>query len=105
MASTQIVDVIVPEVYETYTAENLPELTSFYESGVVVRNAMLDGNAMEGGNTVNLPFWHDLDPTVEPNVSDDTTNSATPNKLGTGKQIARSAYLNQWYSNTDCTFC
>jgi len=101
MASTQIADVIVPEVYETYTAENLPELTAFYDSGVVVRNSMLDGNAMEGGNLVNLPFWHDLDPTVEPNVSDDTTNSATPNKLGTGKQLARSAYLNQWYSNTD----
>ena len=101
MASTQISDVIVPEVYETYTAEDLPELTAFYESGVVVRNAMLDGNAQEGGNLVNLPFWHDLDPTIEPNVSDDTTGEATPNKLGTGKQLARSAYLNQWYSNTD----
>ena len=101
MASTQISDVIVPEVYETYMAENLPEKTAFFDSGVVVRNGMLDGNATEGGNTVNLPFWHDLDPTVEPNVSDDTTDSATPNKLGTGKQIARSAYLNQWYSNTD----
>tara|TARA_R110000744_G_scaffold354112_1_gene460513 strand:- start:1861 stop:2868 length:1008 start_codon:yes stop_codon:yes gene_type:complete len=101
MSSTQISDVIVPEVYETYTAENIPELTDFFESGVVIRNPMLDANAMEGGNQVNLPFWHDLDPTVEPNVSDDTTNSATPNKLGTGKQMARSAYLNQWYSNTD----
>jgi len=101
MANTQIADVIVPEVYDTYTAEDLPELTAFYTSGVVIQNAMLDANAIEGGNTVNLPFWHDLDPTVEPNVSDDTTTSATPNKLGTGKQIARSAYLNQWYSDTD----
>lgn len=101
MATTQISDVIVPEVYETYFAEDLPELTAFYESGVVVRNAMLDANAQEGGNLLNIPFWHDLDPDVEPNVSDDTTNSATPNKLGTGKQVARSAYLNQWYSNAD----
>ena len=101
MAVTQIADVIVPEVYDTYTAENLPTLSAFYTSGVVIQNGMLDANAIEGGNTVNLPFWHDLDPTVEPNVSDDTTNSATPNKLGTGKQIARSAYLNQWYSNAD----
>lgn len=101
MSVTQIADVIVPEVYDTYTAEDLPELTAFYTSGVVIQNSMLDANAIEGGNTVNLPFWHDLDPTVEPNVSDDTTNSATPNKLGTGKQIARSAYLNQWYSNAD----
>ena len=101
MSTTQISDVIVPEVYETYTSEALPELTAFYTSGVVIQNSMLDGNAKEGGNQVNLPFWHDLDPTVEPNVSDDTTNSATPKKLGTGKQVARSAYLNQWYSNTD----
>lgn len=101
MASTQIVDVVVPEVYETYTAENLPELTAFFDSGVVLNNPMFNAKAVEGGNTVNLPFWHDLDPTVEPNISDDTTGSATPNKLGTGKQIARSAYLNQWYSNAD----
>ena len=101
MASTQIADVIVPEVYDTYTAENLPELTAFYTSGVVIQNSMLNASALEGGNTINLPFWHDLDPTVEPNVSDDTTGTATALKLGTGKQIARSAYLNQWYSNTD----
>lgn len=101
MAITQIADVIVPQVYETYTAENLPEKTAFFDSGVVIRNSMLDANALEGGNTVNLPFWHDLDPTVEPNVSNDTTGLATPNKLGTGKQIARSAYLNQWYSSSD----
>jgi hypothetical protein len=48
MASTQISDVIVPEVYETYMAENLPEKTAFFDSGVVVRNGMLDGNATEG---------------------------------------------------------
>ena len=101
MSTTQISDVIVPEVYGTYTAEDLPELTAFYESGVIIRNAMLDASALEGGNTINLPFWHDLDPTDEPNVSDDTANSATPNKLATGKQVARSAYLNQWYSNAD----
>ena len=101
MATTQIADVIVPEVYATYTAEDLPELTAFYTSGIIVNNAMLNANALEGGNTINLPFWKDLDPTDEPNVSDDTTNSATPLKIGTGKQTARSAYLNQWYSNTD----
>ena len=101
MAFTQITDVIVPEVYETYTPEDLPEKTAFFQSGVVIRNEMLNASALEGGNTINLPFWKDLDPTVAPNLSDDTATLAVPNKITAGKQTARSAYLNQWYSNAD----
>ena len=85
MAFTQITDVIVPEVYETYTPEDLPEKTAFFQSGVVIRNEMLNASALEGGNTINLPFWKDLDPTVAPNLSDDTTTLAVPNKITAGK--------------------
>lgn len=102
MATTQITDVIVPEVYLSYTAVNSPEKTDFFQSGVVIRNPLLDQLANDGGDTVNLPFWKDLDASVEANISsDDPTSSATPNKLTTGKQIARKAFLNQWYSNAD----
>jgi len=100
MATTRLSDVILPEVYLSYSAIDSPEKTAFYDSGVIVANEMLNGKANEGGDTVNLPFWNDLDSTVAPNLSsDDPASSAVPNKLTTGKQIARMAYLNQFYSN------
>lgn len=101
MALTQLTDVIIPEVYQSYTAVNSPEKSSFFESGVVIRNAMLDQKANSGGDTVNVPFWKDLDSTVAPNLSDDTTNAATPQKVTADKQIARMAYLNQGFSSAD----
>mgnify|MGYP005989493141 CR=1 FL=1 len=103
MALTQLSDVIVPEVYQTYAAVDSPEKTAFYESGVIVSNEGLNAKANEGGETLNVPFWKDLDADVEPNLSDDTTDAATPQKVTTGKQIARVAYLNQGYSTADLT--
>lgn len=102
MALVQLSDVIIPEVYETYTAVNNPERTAFFESGVAVRNGMLDAKANEGGDQLNVPFWNDLDPTTEPNLSsDDPGSSATPQKISSGNQIAQMAYLNQVYSSAD----
>lgn len=102
MALTQLSDVIIPEVYESYTAVDNPEKTAFFESGVAVRNGMLDAKANEGGDQLNVPFWNDLDPDAEPNLSsDNAASSATPQKITAGKQIAQMAYLNQAYSSAD----
>lgn len=102
MALVQLSDVIIPEVYESYTAVDNPERTAFFESGVAVRNGMLDAKANEGGDRLNVPFWNDLDPDAEPNLSsDDADSSATPQKITAGRQIAQMAYLNQAYSSAD----
>lgn len=102
MATTQISDVFVPAVYESYTAVDGPETTAFYESGVIARNPMLDSAFDQGGNTVTIPFWKDLDPTVEPNYStDDPTQNASPQKIQAGTMKARTAHLNQGYSAAD----
>lgn len=101
MALVQIADVIVPEIYQGYQAVDTVEKTALFESGIIVRNAFLDANAVEGGNTVNIPFWNDIVSTLVPNLSDDTSNAATPNKITAGKQIARSAYLNQFFQAAD----
>jgi hypothetical protein len=101
MALVQLTDVIIPQVYESYTAINSPEKSAFFESGVVTRNTMLDQKANTGGRTINVPFWKDLDSSVAPNLSDDTTNAASPQKIVAGEQIARLAYLNQGYSSAD----
>lgn len=102
MATTRITDVIVPEVYESYTAVNSPEKTAFFEGGVIARNSMLDAKANEGGETVNIPFWKDLDSSVEENLSSsDPAVVATAQKVLTAKQVARKVLMNQWYSNAD----
>lgn len=101
MALVQLADAIIPEIYLGYEAVNSPEKTAFFTGGIVTRNAMLDGLANGASDTFNIPFWNDLDASVAPNLSDDTTNSATPLKITSGKQIGRKAFLNQWYAAAD----
>lgn len=101
MSLVQLVDAIIPEVYLSYQTNDDPERSAFFESGAAVRSAMLDQAASTGGSITHVPFWNDMDPTDEPNYSDDTTSNATPDKLNAGEQIARNAYLNKGMSAAD----
>lgn len=102
MASVLLSDVIIPAVYMSYTALDNPELTAFFQSGVAVRNPVIDNAFSAGGTTVHMPFWKDLDPTIEPNYSTDAvTDVATPNKVVAGEMLARVANMNQGYSAAD----
>lgn len=102
MASTRLSDIIDVQVFQDLPAVNSPELTAFYQSGVVTRNPLIDSLADAAGKTAELPFWKDLDQTVAPNLSsDDPGSSATPQKVVQGEQISRKAFLNQGWSETD----
>ncbi|WP_163836867.1 major capsid protein [Spartinivicinus ruber] len=102
MPTTRLTDVIIPEVYADYQAENSPEKTAFAQAGIAVSNDMLIAKANSGGKTIDIPFWRDLDAAEEPNYSnDDPKDRAEPNKIDSGEQVARVAYLNQAYSATD----
>ena len=102
MATTRLSDAIIPDVYLSYTAVNSPEKTAFFESGLVVRNGMLDQKANSAGEQVNIPFWNDLDSSVAPNLSTtDPAVKANPQKVTAAKQVGQVAYLNQAYSNAD----
>lgn len=101
MALVQLADVIIPEIYLGYSAVNSPEKTAFFDAGIITRSPMLDTLAGGASDTFNIPFWNDLDSSSAPNLSDDTTDSATPLKITTGKQTGRKAFLNQWYSASD----
>jgi len=102
MAQTTLSDVIIPDVYETYTAVNSPETSAFLTSGVAVHNPFLDTVFDNGGSIFYVPFWKDLDQTVEPNYSsDDVTAIASPQKVTAGEMQGRSAWLNQAYSSAD----
>lgn len=102
MATVRLVDAIIPEVYTSYTAVDIPELTAFYQSGVIVRDALLDEKANSGGETVNIPFWNDIDPDDEPEYSnDDPAQFATPDKIDSGRMVARTAQMNKSFSAMD----
>ena len=102
MAAVQLIDVIIPDVYETYTAVNSPETSAFVESGIAFRNPFLDTVFDGGGTTFYVPFWNDLDQTVEPNYSSDsTTVQAVPQLITAGEMQGRAAWMNQAYSAMD----
>ena len=102
MATTQLSDIIDVTVFQDLPAVNGPEKTAFFNSGIVTRNGLLDGLASAAGKTAELPFWKDLDGSVEVNYStDDPTDIATPQKVTQGEQITRKAFVNQGWQVAD----
>lgn len=104
MATTRLSDVIIPEVFTSYAAVDDPELSAFYRSGIVIRNALLDSWAEQGGTALTVPYWGDLDQESEPNAStDDPEQHATPDKITASDLVIRKAFLNKGWSSMDLT--
>lgn len=101
MALVQLADIVDVTVFQDLPAVNSPERTAFFKSGIIVRTPLLDELARQAGSIEELPFWKDLDATSEVNYSDDTENSATPLKIVQGKQIARKAFVNKGWKESD----
>ena len=102
MATTQLADIIDVTVFQDLPAVNSPELTAFYQSGVVVRTPLLDALANAAGKTAELPFWNDIDAAIEANLSsDDPAAVAAAQKLTQAEQISRKAMLNKGLSASD----
>lgn len=102
MATTRLSDIIDVVVYQDLPQINGPEKTALFQSGIINRNGLLDQLANSAGKTAELPFWNDLDGSIEVNYSDDDpTNSATPQKIAQGEQIARKAFINQGWQAAD----
>jgi hypothetical protein len=85
MATTQISDVIVPEVFNPYVIQKTAELSALVSSGIVVPNPELDSLARSGGKTINMPYWNDL--TGDDEVLSDS-GALTPQKITAGQDVA-----------------
>ncbi|MCB2186279.1 MAG: hypothetical protein KQJ78_07670 [Deltaproteobacteria bacterium] len=85
MPKTLISDVIVPEVFAPYVINRTAELSALYASGVIATVPNLNLLGMLGGQTVNLPFWSDLDGDDE--VLSDST-SLSPSKIAAKQDVA-----------------
>ena len=101
MSSTRLSDIIVPQVFADYSAIDAMEKTALFQSGAVITSPLLKSKVSEGGDRVNLPFWRDLDPDDTANISDTTSNKATPTKAKADVQVARKAFLNKGWGAMD----
>ena len=86
-----LADIVKRNNLSTYVSEAIKERSLFIKSGAVVRNALLDSR--QGGTRIQVPEFNPVSPTEE--IMDGTatwgTGSAghlTPQKIGTGTQIA-----------------
>jgi len=86
MAKTVIADVIVPSVFEKYVIERTATLSAFGASGIMESDPFFDALAAGGGQTVEMPFWQDINPARQ--ILADNA-ALTVNKIGASKDIAR----------------
>ena len=102
MALTQLADVIVPQVYDSYGFVPTPITLAFINSPAVRNDPFLDEVANRGGQITTVPFWNDLDSSADPNISSDNPATlATPQKIGASSLTVRVADYNNAWSSTD----
>ena len=102
MSTTQISDLLTPEVWINYMMEKFPEQLALLTGGLLAappEQVVKQMNA--GGRLINMPFWDDLTRN-EPNVmSDDDTTEAVPDKVTADKDQAVKHYLHKSWSAMD----
>ena len=97
MATTQLVDVIVPVEFTDYIVANSVEKTAFWESGIAVRNALIESQLRAGADAFSVPIWLDLGNEEADAVNDDPDTDSVPNKLNAVKMLVRKSFLhNSW---------
>lgn len=83
--TTKVADVIIPELFNAYVMEKTAEKSKIIQSGIAVPNSKLNALVTQGGLTLNMPYWQDLN--GEDEVLDDET-ALTPAKITADKDIA-----------------
>lgn len=58
---TKLLDVVTPEVFNTYMDNFTSEKSAIIQSGIAVADPSVAQNITAGGLLVNMPFWNDLD--------------------------------------------
>ena len=80
MATTRLSDLIVPEIFEPYLADEITRKTNLIQSGTVVRDGKLDSLLNGGGASFNMPFYDNLTDAQESIATDNPADIITPNK-------------------------
>lgn len=85
MAITRIADIIVPQIFNSYTLEKSVELDTFVQSGIIENDAQLNSLASAGGKLINMPGFKDL--TGADEVLSDSA-ALTPGNITTQQDVA-----------------
>lgn len=97
MATTRLIDVVVPEEFTSYVSQNTMEKSALVAASVAVRNAEIEAQLTAGADAFTVPNWFDLGNEEANIVSDDPAVDAVPRKLVAGRQTIRKAFLhNSW---------
>lgn len=98
MATTRLTDVIYGPLLLPAIQTRIAQRSAIRNSPIVTADAQIAEFANGAGDLVELPFWNDL--TGDSNVStDDPAQSAVPNKLTQGQDMARKIRRNNgWQS-------
>ena len=86
-----LADIVKRNNFAAYVSEAIKERSAFIQSGAVVRNPLLDSR--EGGTRIQVPEFNPVSPTeeiIDGTATWGTSNNGylTPQKIGTGTQIA-----------------
>ncbi len=86
-----LADIVKRNNFSAYVSEAIKERSAFINSGAVVRNPLLDSRA--GGTRIQVPEFNPVSPTeeiIDGTATWGTSNNGylTPQKIGTGTQIA-----------------
>lgn len=97
--ATILSDVVFRDELRDYINVDAAEGTAFLDSGIFTNNDDLNALLAGPSNTFTIPWWVDLDASIESNYSNDVyTDIATPLSVATSTMQARAAYLNEGWA-------
>lgn len=96
---TILSDVVFRDELRDYMQVNTAEKTAFFQSGILVSNSDMSTLLSSPSNTFTIPWWVDLDASIESNYSNDVyTDIAVPLFVTSASMQARAAYLNEGWN-------
>lgn len=96
---TILSDVVFRDELRDYMTVNTAERTAFFQSGILTNNSDMSTLLSSPSNTFTIPWWVDLDASIEPNYSNDVyTDIAVPLSVTSAFMQARAAYLNEGWN-------
>lgn len=96
---TILSDVVFRDELRDYMRVNTAEKTAFFQSGILTNNSDMSTLLASPSNTFTIPWWVDLDASVESNYSNDVyTDIAVPLSVTSASMQARAAYLNEGWN-------
>jgi hypothetical protein len=96
---TILSDVVFRDELRDYITVNTVERTAFFQSGILTTNSDMTTLLASPSNTFTIPWWVDLDASIESNYSNDVyTDIAVPLSVTSASMQARAAYLNEGWN-------